>query len=77
MVSALLSAHRWAFDTLDALLEGTGGRETARVLAIHHSTLQWRIRELSASLGYDITSFPGVLRTQVAFLAHQVSTQSF
>lgn len=58
----------WARATLDALLRASTVREAARLVGVHHSTMQVRVESLTAELGYDPTQGYGRTRAAVAFL---------
>jgi methyl acetate hydrolase len=67
-------APPWARATLDALLRASTVREAARLVGVHHSTMQARVETLTADLGYDPTQGYGRTRAAVAFLGWRLSS---
>ncbi|WP_110205323.1 PucR family transcriptional regulator [Nocardioides daejeonensis] len=65
--------HSWALETVAALVTTQTVREAARMLNIHHSTLQARCDTLKANLGYDPLHGFGRTRLGTAFLLHRLN----
>ncbi|MEP9414485.1 MULTISPECIES: helix-turn-helix domain-containing protein [unclassified Gordonia (in: high G+C Gram-positive bacteria)] len=63
-----LMTHAWARPTIAALLDASSVRQAARALDIHHSTMQTRLENVSAGLGFDPLDGMGRARLGVAFL---------
>lgn len=68
-----LAQHSWALETVAALVTTQTVREAARVLNVHHSTLQARVDTIKADLGFDPLQGFGRTRLGTAFLVHRLS----
>lgn len=60
--------HAWAPATLDALVRAGSVREAARLVGVHHSTLQTRLDLVCERLGFDPLDGLGRSRLGVAYL---------
>lgn len=58
----------WASLTLDAVVRADSLRHAARLAGVHHSTMQARLDQLSAHVGYDPLSGMGRTRMGMAYL---------
>lgn len=63
-------------ETVSALVTTQTVREAARVLNIHHSTLQARCETIRLELGFDPLVGFGRTRLGAAFLLHRLSTST-
>ncbi|WP_322097720.1 helix-turn-helix domain-containing protein [Nakamurella alba] len=63
-----LAAHPWAAPTLDAIVRTSSVRHAARVLGIHHSTMQTRLDTVTETLGWDPLDGLGRTRLGIAYL---------
>lgn len=70
---AAIAEHSWALETVAALVTTQTVREAARVLNVHHSTLQARCDTIKADLGFDPLQGFGRTRLGTAFLLHRLS----
>lgn len=68
-----VAQHSWALETVAALVTTQTVREAARVLRVHHSTLQARCDTIKADLGFDPLQGFGRTRLGTAFLVHRLS----
>lgn len=71
-----IEQHPWAMETVSALVTTQTVREAARVLNIHHSTLQARCETIRLELGFDPLVGFGRTRLGAAFLLHRLSTST-
>ncbi|MEV7601362.1 helix-turn-helix domain-containing protein [Kitasatospora sp. NPDC089797] len=74
-VRALREAERQmpgALATLDALAEYGSLRQAAAALRVHHSTLQARLPQLTAALGFPPETAPGRSRLHLALALHRL-----
>lgn len=65
--------HPWALETVAALVTTQTVREAARVLNVHHSTLQARVDTIRAEIGFDPLHGFGRTRLGTAFLVHRLN----
>lgn len=70
---AAIAQHPWALETVAALVTTQTVREAARVLNVHHSTLQARCDTIKSDLGFDPLQGFGRTRLGTAFLLHRLS----
>lgn len=63
----------WLLATLDAVARTGSLRDAARVLQVHHSTLQERLTSAEGLLGWRVRSAEGRLRLQVALLLRRAA----
>jgi methyl acetate hydrolase len=63
-----VAAHPWAIPTVDALVRTSSVRQAARLVGVHHSTLQTRLTALTDSLGFDPADGFGRSRLATAYL---------
>lgn len=68
-----VAQHSWGLETVAALVTTQTVREAARVLNVHHSTLQARCDTIKADLGFDPLQGFGRTRLGTAFLVHRLS----
>ncbi len=68
-----VAQHSWALETVAALVTTRTIREAARVLNVHHSTLQARIDTIKTDLGFDPLQGFGRTRLGIALLVHRLS----
>ncbi|MDP3951608.1 helix-turn-helix domain-containing protein [Microbacterium sp.] len=68
-----VAQHSWALETVAALVTTQTVREAARVLNVHHSTLQARVDTIRIDLGFDPLQGFGRTRLGTAFLVHRLS----
>ena len=59
---------KWVRPTVGALLDSSSVRQSARLLDIHHSTMQSRVEILTDALGFDPLDGVGRARLGMAFL---------
>ncbi len=71
---ALIQGPSWLLETLDALATTESLRSAARILVVHHSTLQRRLGQIAKTLGWDVTTPVGKLRLQVTLLLRRLSS---
>ncbi len=62
------TAGPWVLATLDAVAGASSLRDAARVLRVHHSTLQDRLIHAESHLGWNVHDRPGQLRLQLALV---------
>ncbi len=60
------AAGPWVLATLEAVAGTTSLRDAARVVHVHHSTLQDRVLHAEADLGWEVRDPAGRLRLQLA-----------
>lgn len=65
--------HPWARETVAALVTTQTVRGAARVLNVHHSTLQARVDTLRTDLGFDPLQGFGRTRLGAALLVHRLN----
>ncbi len=76
-LTAAQQRFEWTAETAEALGLGESVREAARLLGVHHSTLQRRLEELSGALGFDVATPDGRFRLRCAHLARTFHTARF
>jgi len=62
----------WALATLDALAGNLSLRQAAAALPVHHSTLQARVGQLEAVVGFPLTSAAGRNRLYLALVLRRL-----
>lgn len=70
---AAIAEHPWGLETVAALVMTQTVREAARVLSVHHSTLQTRCDTIRSDLGFDPLQGFGRTRLGTAYLMHRLS----
>ncbi|UTM36883.1 helix-turn-helix domain-containing protein [Rhodococcus pyridinivorans] len=71
-----IAHYAWGMETIDAVVAAQSVREAARLLNIHHSTLQSRIDTITATLGFNPFEGFGRSRLGTAFLLHRLRTST-
>lgn len=71
-----IAQHPWAMETVTALVTTQTVREAARVLNIHHSTLQARCDTIKNELGFDPLLGFGRTRLGTSLLLHRLSNST-
>ena len=71
-----IAHYAWGMETIDAVVAAQSVREAARLLNIHHSTLQGRIDTITATLGFNPFEGFGRSRLGAAFLLHRLRTST-
>jgi len=61
-------AHAWGAETLDAVVRAQSLRQAARVVGVHHSTMQARLETVTSLLGFDPFEGYGRARLGTAYL---------
>lgn len=74
-LEALRAQRAWVPTTFYHALAEPSVRQAARVLHLHHSTLQQRLDWLQGRLGYDLQSAEGRLRASTAWALWRISGQ--
>ncbi|MEU6134234.1 helix-turn-helix domain-containing protein [Nocardioides sp. NPDC047086] len=67
-----VARHAWGMETVDALVMTQSVREAARMLGIHHSTMQSRLDTIAATLGFNPIAGFGRSRLGIAYLQHRM-----
>ncbi|MCK9923957.1 helix-turn-helix domain-containing protein [Frankia sp. AgPm24] len=62
----------WMLTTLDALARADSLRHAARLLNVHHSTLQARLSQAEVALGWPVREPAGRLRLQLALAIRRI-----
>lgn len=70
-------AHGWSVDALESLADAESVRAVARAAGLHHSTLQARLIDLPAHLGFDLSSGRGRARLHAALLVRRATSARF
>jgi hypothetical protein len=70
-------AHGWSVDALESLADAESVRAVARTAGLHHSTLQARLTDLPAYLGFDVSSGRGRARLHTALLVRRAASARF
>lgn len=65
----VVAAHAWGAATLEALVLAGSVREAARLVDVHHSTMQNRLDAIVEALGFDPLAGYGKARLGMAWLA--------
>jgi hypothetical protein len=71
------SGAPWVLATLDAIAGASSLRDAARVLHLHHSTLQDRLAHAETLLGWHVRSPQGLLRLQLALVLRRAAGAPF
>jgi hypothetical protein len=75
---AVVATKDWALRTVESwCCDGSTVRETARVLGVHHSTMQVRLQTLEHDLGFDLAAGLGRARLTAAYFGYLLATQRF
>ncbi|GAB3764057.1 helix-turn-helix domain-containing protein [Microlunatus parietis] len=71
-LAELIKERSWAEDTVEALINTDSLRAAAKLLGIHHATLQARVRTVQERLGYGPDTPLGAHRLAAAFLINRL-----
>lgn len=74
---ALLQSHPKALGLLDAVASAESLRAVATELGLHHSTVQARVADYAAELGFDVRSGSGRVRLALALALLRLATNRF
>lgn len=71
-LAELIKERSWAESTVEALINSDSLRAAAKLLGVHHATLQARVRTLQERLGYGPDTPLGAHRLTAAFLINRL-----
>ncbi|MFC7621224.1 helix-turn-helix domain-containing protein [Microlunatus sp. GCM10028923] len=71
-LAELIKERPWAEDTVEALINTDSLRAAAKLLGVHHATLQARVKTVQERLGYGPDTSLGAHRLAAAFLINRL-----